>query len=260
MKFVPKKLENTADVSRGRVTWSDNLKSALCVVIVLLFLYLLLGVVAEVLATRIPESWETRLFSWDIGDDPAESAELERAEKIFDRLVEAAALRPLPYDLFHLDIDAPNAMAVPGGGVGVTRGLLERVDGEMGLAMVLAHELGHHQHRHALRRLGRTLLVRGAMALLFGDGGVAVVESSVNLVESSYSRDQEREADAFGLRLVQEAYGHTEGCLEFFQMIEKEFETDFSRWGSLFASHPLTRERIEDLKGLQRALSLPAQR
>ncbi len=182
------------------------------------------------------------------------SGDLARAEKIFQRLLGHPGLRPLPYRLFLVPISEPNAFAVPGGAVGVTQGLLDDIESEVGLALVLGHELGHHQARHPLKRTGRMLVFSVARALLFGAHDTSLVDRSLAIADSSYSRRQERQADAFGLRLVHDIYGHTEGSLEFFERIRSEHGTEEVRWAAFVRSHPLTSDRIADLRTLQLAL------
>jgi Zn-dependent protease with chaperone function len=120
--------------------------------------YLALGWVGEALGARLSPAREARLFQGltlpDAGQvdvaDPAQA----RLDQAWRRQIQQPGLLPLPYRLSVLPTDVPNAFALPGGGVGVTRGLLLEVTTEIGLAMVLAHELGHHHHRHTVRRLG----------------------------------------------------------------------------------------------------------
>ena len=249
MKFVPKRLERTADVSRGAASWQSFLKNVISVVIVFALGYLLLGALGELLARTIPDRWEVRMFS------PPElapaSGDLARAEKIFHRLLESPGLRPLSYKLFLVPTKELNAFAVAGGAVGVTQGLLDDIESEAGLALVLGHELGHHQARHPLKRFGRMLVFSVARALLFGAHDISLVDQSLALADSSYSRRQERQADAFGLRLVHDVYGQTEGSLEFFERIRSEHATEDLRWAAFVRSHPLTSDRIAELRTLQ---------
>ena len=256
MKFVPKKLENTADVSRGSSTPGDLLKNALGIVSILLLIYLALGLAADTILSNMSEETEARWFSWT--DSMLESEITSgRAMEIFKRLSSDESLRPLPYKLYGLDFPKPNAAAVPGGAVGVTRSLLSEVKSEKGLAMVLAHELGHHQHRHCVKRLGRSILLRSAMAILLGEVEGGTINLFVNLAEAGYSRAQEREADEFGMRLVQSIYGDTTDCLEFYELVERKYREGESRWSKFHRSHPLTADRIEYLRKLQKELAAP---
>ena len=250
MKFVPKRLEKTADVSRGVASWQSFLKNVVSVVIVLGLGYLLLGALGELLAGTIPDRWEARLFSPPEPDVRA-SEELAHADEIFQRLLGAPGFRPLPYRLFLVSMSEPNAFAVPGGAVGVTQGLLDDLESDAGLALILGHELGHHQARHPLKRIGRMLVFSVARALLFGAHDASLVDRSLAIADSSYSRRQERQADAFGLRLVHDVYGHTEESLEFFERIRTEQGTAEVRWAAFLHSHPLTVDRIADLRALQ---------
>jgi Zn-dependent protease with chaperone function len=258
MKFVPKELVETADASRGARGWRPFIRGCLWAALILGGGYILLGIAAGILARTIPDEWEAKAFGGAagalVGDGAAGGGDLDRAQAVFQRLVAAEKLRDLPYTLVLIEMDAPNAVAIPGGTVGVTRGLLDSVKTEEGLAFVLAHELGHHQGRHSLERLGRGLLVSTALALLFGGEGPSAVQSLVGLAESGHSRDQEREADDFGMRLVHRVYGPSEHFLEFFEKMEKEQGAGPGRWSAFFASHPLTSERLEALRELEAAL------
>jgi predicted Zn-dependent protease len=249
MKFVPKRLEKTADVSRGAASWQSFLKNVVSVVITLALGYLALGALTDVLARTIPDSWESRLFSPP--DDHSVSRDFARAEQVLERLLGADGFRQLPYRLFLAPGSEANAFAVAGGGVGVTQGLLDSIETEAGLALVLGHELGHHQARHPLRHIGRMLVFSVARALLFGARDVSLVDQSLAIVDSSYSRRQERQADAFGLRLIHEIYGHTQESLEFLERIWVEGGTQEGRWSAFLRSHPLTSDRIADLRTLQ---------
>lgn len=255
MKFIPKHIRETADISRGDRSLRSFLLNTLSVIIVLGTLYIGLGFLADLAAEWLPERWEVRILSDLPEGEPEEIPGFDRARALFDDMLGTTELRPLDYRLFLLDLDEPNAVAIPGGGVGVTAELLSRVESEIGLATVLAHELGHHQGRHNLKQLGRTLLLRSALALLFKGGGGSMLGTSLTLAESSHSRHQETEADEFALRMVREHFGHTEGSLEFFELIREEYEAGGGKWGAFLSNHPLTQDRIDHLHQLERELS-----
>lgn len=253
MKFVPKSLGDAADASTGKDSRRAFLMNCVGVVLSLALLYWVLGLVADGLALILPESVEAELFQWTDWPAFAPDGDVADIADIFERLSQYEELRPLPYRLYRSDDLQPNAFAFPGGGVVVTQGLLDQVESEIGLAFVLAHELGHHQNRHTVRRLGRTILYKGTMTLLFGSGD-AVTQATLQTAELSYSRGQEYEADEFGLRLIHEIYGHTEGALEFFEHMARQQDSGGS-WATMASTHPLTEDRIERLRSLQRELS-----
>ncbi len=255
MKFIPKELKETADISRGKTGFRGWVRNAVVAVLTLGLLYLGIGVVTDLIVVNISEETEAQWFAWTIHETAeVDSEEFQRGRRIFQLLITSSELRPLPYQLFLMDIPQPNAVAVPGGGVGVTGALLQEVTSEIGLATVLAHELGHQQHRHGLKRFGRALLWRMLVNVALADADISGLEVALTATEASYSRDQEREADIFGMKLVHEVYGDTEGALEFFELVQREYDQGNSRWTGLLSSHPLTAERIAYLKRLQQQL------
>jgi predicted oxidoreductase len=79
MKYVPKRLVRTADVSRGRTSLRETLANFAIVLGSVVAAYAGLGVLADVVADRIPESWETRLAFLATRIDPEPDHEAARA-------------------------------------------------------------------------------------------------------------------------------------------------------------------------------------
>ena len=253
MKFVLSKLEKTADNSRGKESWKDKLKNLTSVICVLLVLYFVIGLLADFVAMRISEDTEGKVFGSAFSVLQSESAppEFGQTEEIFDRLIRNSELRPLPYSLVYWDENTPNAFAAPGGGVIVTQGLLDTVTNETALAFVLSHELGHHQHRHTLRGIGRSLLISLVFNYIFGSTGGDVVSGAVKLAELGHSRHDERQADDFGFRLAYASFGNADGYLDFFKKLRDEYESHNTYWLKFLNSHPPTGERLDELKKLR---------
>ncbi len=92
-----------------------------------------------------------------------------------------------------------NAFALPGGTLVMTDELVALAADDVELRAVLAHEIGHHERRHVMRGLLQDAGLVVVVGMLFGDvaGGTLVASVPVFLLESGYSRDFEREADAF---------------------------------------------------------------
>jgi len=102
-------------------------------------------------------------------------------------------------------VTGPNAFALPDGTIVVTDALVRLAQRDEELLAVLAHEIGHVVHRHALR----SVLQNSAVALLvaFALGDVLSVTSLAGalptlMVEAKFSRDFEREADQYALEFL----------------------------------------------------------
>lgn len=253
MKFVPRRLNEAADNSRGgKEGWRSRLKGIVSAVVILSAIYLALGVIADLSVGLVSEQTEADWFAWtdELLLDTAEPP-LAEVQAIFDKLITDSDLRPYPYRLLIMNDSTPNAFALPGGTVTLTTGLLDLVETEIGRALVLGHELGHLQHRHGLKRLGRSLLLAGAMSLVGLDSSDLLRQSPM-LAEMQHSRAQEEESDTFGLALVYAKYGTTEGALEFFEdinMLQGDHKSGVLRdMKSWLQTHPLTENRLDNLR------------
>jgi predicted Zn-dependent protease len=150
-----------------------------------------------------------------------------------------------------VEADEPNAFALPGGQLLVTRALLQQAASENELAFVLGHELGHLAGRDPLRALGRGLLVSLVLAAFGGADGVTVAASAAELGERSFSREQESAADRFALALVAAEYGHVGGAADFLRRLPDAHEAGAAeRAASWLATHPRSAERVAELEAL----------
>ena len=101
-----------------------------------------------------------------------------------------------------------NAFSVPGGYVYVTRQLMGLMDDESELAFALGHEVGHiaANHAHAREQYSRRspLGVFGQIVgAILGPGMMSnVLQTRARLDTLSFSREQEYEADALGMRYM----------------------------------------------------------
>ena len=140
-----------------------------------------------------------------------------------------------------------NALALPSGVVVVTDQLVELAKNDAELAAVLAHEIGHLQHRHALRQLLQDSATLLFVAAVTGDlSSIASLAGALPamLLQAKYSRDFEREADDFALE-----YMKRHGIApESFAAILLRMERRRGGAGSApdyLSTHPATRERAE---------------
>ncbi|MDR3413801.1 MAG: M48 family metallopeptidase [Formivibrio sp.] len=101
-----------------------------------------------------------------------------------------------------------NALALPGGTLVVTDDLVALAHDDEEILAVLAHEMGHIQGRHSVRMLLRASGVGVTFALLTGDVGTlgsVLASAPAVLMQLSYSREFEEEADASALRSLKAA-------------------------------------------------------
>lgn len=204
------------------------------------------------LVPLVPPVWEARWFGGWLGPDGSESDPRTAAlQALLDRLARHWSDRPYPFRIDVLAEAESNALALPGGGILVTTGLLEQVASENELAHVLGHELGHYHGRDHLRGLGRGLASELVLTALGGGGELAASMASFasQLAQRGFDRGQESRADAFGLALVYAEYGHVAGAGDFFARLAGADAADATgRLAGYLATHPLHADRVERLR------------
>ena len=250
MKIVRKSMGKAAENSSAEGTAFRELRYLLLATCLLAVgIYVAIGLLVDAGVSAISVEREGRIFGsldWAVGkeDDPR----LERARDILAKLTSDATVPALDYRLALIPGGHVNAFAFPGGTIGVTGGLLESVTGDMALAFVLAHELGHFRHRDHLRGFGRAAGVSVAYGIVFGGqmGSDTMSRTMRFVLERGYSRGQEEQADRFGVELVHRVYGETEGVDALFRLIQ--VDDDLPDWAYMFATHPKPQDRINALQ------------
>lgn len=176
----------------------------------------------------------------------------------------AVSDRKLPYEFKVLNSSVPNAWALPGGKIAVNRGLLTELKNEAELAAVLGHEIVHAAARHGAKAQERgTLLQVGMVAAQVGlatgnSGGtlgnlaIAGAGAGAQMVQLKYGRDQESEADHYGMLYMQRAGYDLDAAVtlqETFVRLSSEKGARAQGWiDGLFASHPPSAQRVEQNK------------
>lgn len=195
-------------------------------------------------------------------EDPALQAYVQR----IGAALAARSERPnLPWSFRVVDDPTPNAFALPGGYIFVTRGLLGLVNSEAELASVLGHEIGHVTARHSVTQISRAQLAQiglGVGSILFPGaaqqlGGLA--SGGLQLLFLSYGRDAERQADDLGFRYARgEGYDVRE-MADVFRALQRVGETEGrSPLPSWLATHPAPEERIRAVEARVDTAALPA--
>jgi Zn-dependent protease with chaperone function len=136
-----------------------------------------------------------------------------------------------------------NAMALPGGTVVVTDELVKLARHDDEVLAVIAHELGHVQHRHSLRLALQSIGAGAILVAITGDiGSVTDLAAGLPslLLQTGYSRDMEREADAYALVWLKTACIPSRRFADLLGRLDKQASD-----ANLLDSHPGTRERIQ---------------
>jgi predicted Zn-dependent protease len=166
-----------------------------------------------------------------------------------------------------VDMPEPNAFALPGGPVYVSRGLLALANSEDELAGVIGHEIGHIAARHQVQRVSATApfaILVGIPSAIVGSvsktlGAVVAAPGALagGLVLASHSRGQEKQADRIGMDLAAKAGYDPAALARFLATLQREEELvrGESRGTRFFDSHPSTAERVVEAR--EYAVALP---
>lgn len=165
------------------------------------------------------------------------------------RLLRHTTSRPFDYEFKIVDQSVPNAFALPGGKIFVSRGLLALATSEDELAGVLGHEITHAAERHASARIEYS---RRINPLTIGFLRAAKI--------AAYGRDQERDADRGGQILAARAGYDPKGIASFLRKLDaaERYEVGWARLPSFYATHPTSPER--SALAINRAATLEWQR
>jgi beta-barrel assembly-enhancing protease len=186
-----------------------------------------------------------------------------------DRMDDRTHRPGMPYSYRVLNANYINAYTFPGGAMGVTRGIMTELGSEAELAALLGHEQGHVNARHAAQRQGQAMLAQAAVATVavaasdsrWGVVGALATQVGASALLASYSRDNEREADALGQEYMVRAGYPANGMTELHGLLLREAREQPSLLETMFSSHPMSSERqatAQRLAETQYAASLSA--
>jgi predicted Zn-dependent protease len=170
-----------------------------------------------------------------------------------DSIARLADDRGLDWRFFVVNASEVNAFAVPGGYIYVNRGLIDRAQRMDQLAGVLGHEIAHVTERHSVQQMeqmqGANVGVTLACVLTSvcnNQAAAAAINIGGSAVFAKFSRDDETEADAEGVKNVVRAGIDPRGIPEMFRILLDERQRSPSSVSSWFATHPLEEDRIRE--------------
>lgn len=220
---------------------------------------------ASRIVALVPPEWEAQLgetvieqFAGALGRgggltlcDPDPDSLANRAIRRFADAAVDGSGTPFTVDIAVVDVDVPNAFALPGGQVYYFSGLLERTQHPDEFAGVLAHEIGHVVHRHGMEKLiagaGTGLLI----GFVLGDiTGVSIAGAvGTMLIDNRFSRESERQADRFAAGVADRLAFRLGGLPDLLDRMSGD--DPFARAMALLSTHPLTEERRATLEELE---------
>ena len=187
----------------------------------------------------------------------------------FDALKKPDSQVPFKLHFYSAPDIGPNAFALPSGDVALLDELVNITTSDDQTMGVLSHELGHVAHRHTMRGLIQNSIVSFAVASWLGDYGSTLINFGASaLFSEKYSRDFERDADDYAIKMMKLNNIPPAALADFFVIMEQKHDTkktdvgktsaqakndnktDESNFnlGDLFANHPPTAERIDTLR------------
>ena len=164
---------------------------------------------------------------------------------IGQQLAKTSSRPNIPYTFQVVDDKNINAFATMGGYVYVNTGLILKADNEAELASVIGHEIGHIVGRHAIEQMRETAIAQGMLSTAGLETSKAVQIGVELALTRRHSRQDELEADHFGLENLKKAGYAPSGMLGF---MKKLLEAGGRSTPTFLSTHPATSERIERLE------------
>ena len=187
---------------------------------------------------------------------PVEDQDLQRYVNLVGNAVVRNSLRPdIPYRFVVVQSDLYNAFACPGGIVFVSSELVKALADEAELAGVLAHEVGHVAHKHALKSIQRAQFLSGVgkltAASMKGDQGKQfqnmIGDLQTVLFDKGLDQGMEFEADQAAAETAYRTGYEPAGLIRVLEMLRRK-EAGAQKTGSWFSTHPPLPQRLERLR------------
>ena len=226
-------------------SWAAGLKISVFLFAFVTFLGVIAWQIEKILPALVPDSY-AESFGRAIADEYIEeyggvcsaSSGKRALTAMVTRLQPRAAKDRLIVRV--ADSDLVNAFAVPGQQIVIFRGLIEKAESADEVAGVLAHEMGHVNHKHALRGLTRAIGIGVIASIFSGSDASQIVQQLVML---GFSRSMEEEADVEALNTLFEAGVDHYALADFFNRLASEQKDSEPAFMSFLSTHPSSEER-----------------
>lgn len=188
------------------------------------------------------------------GGDYSNTNAEEALAPIVGKLVSVSEDPSRVYKVTILNTPKVNAFALPGGFLYITRGLLALANDSSEMAAVIAHEMAHVSSNHAILRqekFSSSQVGEEVVHEVLGDSVAARVALAANQLQlSDFSREQELQADAIGIRMIGRAGFDPYAAARFLETMQT-YQTYLAGSSGLLddatflSSHPTTPQRVE---------------
>ena len=211
-----------------------------------------LMLVSEEQEVQIDQQYSPYQFSADYGT--SQDQKLNRyLNRTGSKMTARTHRTHMPYNFRVVNANYVNAYAFPGGSIACTRGIMLKLDNEAELAALLGHELGHVNARHTAEQMSKGMLTQAVVGGLaaaadtqgYGDLASQLGQVGAGALLASYSRDNEREADALGMEYMVKSGYSSDGMVGLMDMLKSMGKHEPSAIELMFATHPMSEERYQ---------------
>lgn len=233
------------------------LKLLISAIIFVVIIVVFLQFAGSAIAKLIPFKYELQLMEsveGTLGSDDASPEMIAYLNELADRVAPGLPLdENIAVQVHYSDEGVFNAFATIGGNLLFYRGLLEKMPHENALAMVMAHEIAHINHRDPVASLGGGVASLIAMSMITGMSGLAerFFNQTYLLTGTQFTRRMESSADKAALGAVNNLYGHVNGAGALFEVMGgvKSDNKAIPDWLERFAvTHPLSDDRVDSVR------------
>jgi len=162
-------------------------------------------------------------------------------DQLVKRLQKTSPESEYNYEVYVLDNSQINAFTLPAGKICFYKGILQKMEYPEELAAVLAHEMGHNEEHHILKRL----VANFGLAVLMGGDEVILSEVFKSLGLMRFARSQEREADDYAFTSLEKAGIHPKYFGTVMSKLNSLSDEEESELVDILNTHPNTKERMK---------------
>ncbi len=171
-------------------------------------------------------------------------------DEVGGKLIEKVVNKKRRFKFHVVETKDINAFALPGGFIFVTNALLDKIGlNRNELAYVLSHEIMHVVLKHPINRILTDYSAQVISNIFLKGGAIGLIAKQLigSLLRSSYSQDNELEADNYAVRLMNSAGFDPQASRSVLTKLAVRSSEDIPIY-NYFLSHPTIIERIQKIE------------